>query len=146
MLSAHGGSKKRETLNIEDVLCKALGWYFPLVAKFGVSSLEELLFRKYPFVCPYCREAPHQENICKRVRGTERTVDHLALSAKYGENLSRKPVTLDAWQAMFGAIYPRSLSENARSTLGLFEELGELAEAIRVFERYPKYFAGEAAD
>jgi hypothetical protein len=30
--------------------------------------------------------------------------------------------------------------------LGLFEELGELAEAIRVFDRYPKYFAGEAAD
>jgi hypothetical protein len=26
------------------------------------------------------------------------------------------------------------------------EELGELAEAVRVFDRYPKYFAGEAAD
>lgn len=33
-----------------------------------------------------------------------------------------------------------------RSTLGLFEEIGEFAEAIRVFDRHPKYFAGEAAD
>jgi len=46
---------------------------------------------------------------------------------------------------MFGEIYPKNVGE-ARSTLGLFEELGELAEAIRVFERYPKYLAGEAAD
>lgn len=28
----------------------------------------------------------------------------------------------------------------------MLEELGELAEAVRVFDRYPKYFAGEAAD
>ena len=30
--------------------------------------------------------------------------------------------------------------------MGLLEELGELAEAIRVFEMHPKYFLGEAAD
>ncbi len=28
----------------------------------------------------------------------------------------------------------------------MFEEVGELCEAVRVFDRYPKYFAGEAAD
>jgi hypothetical protein len=32
------------------------------------------------------------------------------------------------------------------STIGLFEELGEIAEAIRVFEKHPMYFLGEAAD
>src|SRR5215467_16156853 len=44
-------------------------------------------------------------------------------------------------------IYPRNIEEKpSQSTVGLMEELGELSEAIRVFDRYPKYFAGEAAD
>jgi NTP pyrophosphatase (non-canonical NTP hydrolase) len=49
---------------------------------------------------------------------------------------------------MFGEIYPRSLQDirSSHSVLGLFEELGEMAEAIRVFDRHPKYFIGEAAD
>ncbi len=47
---------------------------------------------------------------------------------------------------MFAAIYPRQIDDSTRSVVVLFEELGELAEAVRVFERHPKYFAGEAAD
>jgi len=49
---------------------------------------------------------------------------------------------------MFDAIYERDVNDlnSGRSTLGLFEELGELAEAVRVFEKHPKYFAGEVAD
>jgi NTP pyrophosphatase (non-canonical NTP hydrolase) len=49
---------------------------------------------------------------------------------------------------MFDEIYPREAAAlgTGRSTVGLLEELGELAEAIRVFEKHPKYFAGEAAD
>ncbi len=43
-------------------------------------------------------------------------------------------------------IYPRSLNATSFSLIALFEELGELAEAIRVFDRYPYYFYGEAAD
>jgi NTP pyrophosphatase (non-canonical NTP hydrolase) len=46
---------------------------------------------------------------------------------------------------MFQKIYPRG-PEDRRSVIGLFEEIGELAEAIRVFEPHPEYFAGEAAD
>jgi len=55
---------------------------------------------------------------------------------------------LNEWQQMFDRIYPRDVAHlgTGRSTLGLLEELGELAEAVRVFDRHPKYFAGEAAD
>lgn len=31
-----------------------------------------------------------------------------------------------------------------RSVLGLLEKLGELVEAVRVFDRYPKYFAAQS--
>lgn len=148
MLTIHNRSKKKEGIKIEDALCKALAWYFPLLARFKVSSAEDLIFRKFPYACPYCRLKPHKDSPCKTIRGTEKTVNHTALKKVYGENKALLPSTLDEWQEMFQEIYPRNAGDwtLARSTQGLFEELGELGEAVRVFDRYPNYFAGEAAD
>lgn len=146
MLSILDRKKKREGIDLIDALCKALGWYFPLMAKLRVRSVEEIIYRKYPFACPYCRLCPHQDLMCKTTKGASSTVDHKALRKRYEANRSRRPSTLDEWQGMFQQIYPRAPDDKARSTLGLFEELGELAEAVRVYDRYPKYFVGEAAD
>lgn len=146
MLTVHDRKKKRESTGVESALCKALGWFFPLMAKFRIKSVEELIFRKYPNVCPYCRKCPHEDQICKAVKGTASTVDHAALKQAYAARVDRKPTSLTDWQRMFADIYPRRAEDAFRSTIGLFEELGELAEAVRVFERFPKYFAGEAAD
>jgi NTP pyrophosphatase (non-canonical NTP hydrolase) len=148
MLTVHARSKKREGVTFLDSFSKALGWYFPLLAKFRISSLEEIVFRKYPYVCPYCRLSRHDDNVCKTTRGTARAVDHAALRAAYQANSAHRPSGISQWQKMFQAIYPRGVDDarSGRSVLGLFEELGELAEAVRVFDRHPKYFAGEAAD
>jgi nucleoside phosphorylase/NTP pyrophosphatase (non-canonical NTP hydrolase) len=148
MLTVHDRKKKREGIGVEDALCKALGWFFPLMAKFGVRSVEEMIFRKYPYVCPYCRACPHIDAMCKTTKGVTATLDHAAVDEKRIQNRSRRPHQLTDWQHMFQEIYPRDSTTlgYGRSTLGLFEELGELAEAVRVFEKYPKYFAGEAAD
>jgi len=146
MLTIHDRKKKREAFTAIDALCKALGWYFPLLAKHGVRSAEELIFRKFPYVCSYCRQAPHNDPECKLVRGTARTVDHGALRQCYETNKNKRPQSLNQWQRMFQDIYPRSAEDRGRSTIALFEEIGELAEAVRVFDRHPKYFVGEAAD
>lgn len=147
MLAIHDRKKKREEFEVDDALCKALGWFFPLLAKFRVRSVEELIFRKYPYACPYCRECPHTK-ACKETQGTRRTVNHDALRAKHAANLDRRPRGLNEWQEMFDKIYEREPADlgTARSTLGLLEEVGELAEAVRVFDKHPKYFAGEVAD
>jgi hypothetical protein len=60
MLTIADRKKKRENVDITDALCKTLGWYFPLLAKLGIRSVEALVFRKFPGVCPYCRKAPHE--------------------------------------------------------------------------------------
>ncbi len=146
LLTIHTRKKKRENVTFEDALCKALGWYFPLLAKFRVASVEELVFRKFPNACPYCRECPHVDAKCKAVKGTSRTVDHDALERKYVQNSDHRPYGLRDWQDMFNRIYPRTPDDTSKSVVGLFEELGELAEAVRVFDRFPKFFAGEAAD
>ncbi|MEY9881780.1 hypothetical protein [Bradyrhizobium sp. USDA 329] len=117
MLTIHDRKKRREGFDVTDALCKALGWYFPLLAKFGVRSVEELVFRKFPKVCPYCRSAPHMEGACKLVRGTGSTVNHAEVVRLYRENWSSRPATLNGWQAMFQNIYPRSLEEHGRSTI-----------------------------
>ncbi len=146
MLTIHGKNKNREEVNMEAALCKALGWFFPLMAKLKVKSLQELLFRKYPNVCPYCRLPQHQEGKCKQVLGTAKTVNHSELRDIYEENKSEMPVTLNEWQKMFNNIYPRDIKDKQWSLLSLLEELGEFAEALRVFDLHPKYVAGEAAD
>jgi NTP pyrophosphatase (non-canonical NTP hydrolase) len=147
MLTLMDRKKFRNRLDIEGALCKALGWYFPLLAKMGVESVEQLLFAKYPLVCPYCRSSPHLEGDCKLVNGTYAVLSHAQVSELTERNWALRPTGLNGWQSMFGAIYPRAL--NARSTfslIALMEEIGELAEAVRVFDRHPHYFYGEAAD
>ena len=104
------------------------------------------MFRKFPGVCPYCRKAPHEDMICKQVRGTTTTVNHAEVVTHFKRSWPSRPRGLDDWQRMFNSIYPRQVGEAGRSTLGLMEELGELAEAIRVFDAHPQYFLGEAAD
>lgn len=146
MLTVHDRKKKREKFNMTDALCKALGWYFPLLAKLQVRSVEALVFRKFPNVCPYCRHKPHREVECKQVKGTEKTLNHKDVVAAFHANWPQRPKTLREWQKMFADIYPRNINDTGRSSLGLMEELGEFAEALRVSEVHPQYFFGEAAD
>lgn len=146
MLTIHDRAKRSEGLDVTDVLCKTLAWYFQLLAKFKVRSVEQLIFRKYPGVCPYCRKAPHEEAMCKLVKGTAFAVNHQEVEKIFSKNWERRPITLDDWQQMFQKIYPRQLSDRGRSSVGMLEELGELAEAVRVAEAHPKYLLGEAAD
>jgi hypothetical protein len=84
--------------------------------------------------------------ICKQVRGTTTTVNHDEVVAEFERSWPTRPRGLDDWQKMFNRIYPRNVGDAGRSSLGLMEELGELAEAIRVFDAHPQYFLGEAAD
>lgn len=147
MLTLLARKKRRERVDVAGALCKALGWYFPLLAKMGVDSVEQLLFAKYPKVCPYCRKSPHAEVECKLIKGTDSVLAHDKVRELTVANWNNRPSGLNEWQAMFQNIYPRRLGDNFTfSTIALLEEIGELAEAIRVFDRHPHYFYGEAAD
>lgn len=147
MLTQQDRKKKKVPVDIPSAICKALGWYFPLLAKMGLESAEQLIFSKFPAVCPYCRQKPHNDSQCKLVKGSEDTLSHEEVKKLTVENIELMPSSLDGWRQMFSEIYPRSLNApTGFSTVALFEELGELAESIRVFDRYPHYFYGEAAD
>lgn len=148
MLASLCQNKRRSHVSMVDALCKSLAWFFPLIDAFNVKSLERIIFRKFPGICPYCRASPHNAVDCKATTGiTEGMLDHQRVTEIYREKLANLPAGLNQWQEMFQSIYPRGNVTNiSHSALGLAEELGELAEAIRVFDRHPRYFVGEVAD
>src|SRR5205814_1965860 len=63
------------------------------------------------------------------------------------QSLAKRPKSLAAWQQMFAEIYHPAQTEDFHLVFGRFiEELGELAEAIRVGPVVPGYYLSEAAD
>jgi hypothetical protein len=52
MLTLLDRKKKRDHVDVPGALCKALGWYFPLLAKMGVESVERLVFTSFQRYVP----------------------------------------------------------------------------------------------
>jgi hypothetical protein len=133
-------------LQVERYLPKALSWWFALCGRVGVASVETLLWTKFPWVCPYCRLCPHDHDRCSEMKATSE-LDWVALETLGGQNAPRRPRSITDWQRMFRAIYPQSSVGRREITFArMTEELGELAEAVRVFTVEPSYFISEAAD
>lgn len=133
-------------LRPEEFMPKALAWWFALCGKLGVSSVGSLLWLKFPGVCPYCqKEMDHDTSACqkkKRDLPGPRWPELRRLGT-----LRKRPGSLGEWQRMFRQIYKPHHKPDFQSTFArLTEELGELAESLRVFPAAPGYFLSEAAD
>lgn len=141
-------SKKSDygpTLHI--YMAKAIAWWFALCGKVGVKSVSSMLWGKFPFACPYCHKVPHDNDECKVRKAASRGPDWESLQRIGATKIARKPKTIADWQQMFAQIYPSSTTEDYAKTFAkLAEEVGELAEAVRVFPTAPGYFLSEAAD
>ena len=133
-------------LQVERYLPKALSWWFALCGRVGVSSVATLLWTKFPWVCPYCRVCPHEHDRCSEMKASG-GLDWVELETIGVRNHPRQPRTITEWQRMFRTIYPpSSIGRREISFARMTEELGELAEAVRVFTIEPSYFISEAAD
>jgi len=104
-----------------------------------------LILDKFPSVCPYCQEDRHDPDIC-----SEKKAAHpgplWSVLTEIGKSRT-PPERLGDWQLMFSRMYPAQQTEEYGPSFGrLAEELGELAEAVRVFQAAPGYFLSEAAD
>ncbi|WP_415404137.1 hypothetical protein [Tateyamaria sp. SN3-11] len=137
---------RRDADNSFDALIKCFSWFLPLLAKARVSSAERVIFRKFPGVCYYCAESPHQGDRCKENSGLKPEDRVSLLQGIYSDGWDSRPRTMNGWQAMFQTIYPKGLGTIEYSCVKLTEELGEMAEAIRVFDHSPSYLLSEAAD
>ena len=120
---------------------KSLAWWLALCGKMKIRSVEDMVWAKYPGVCPYCLQSPHVSD-CKNDGATP---DWCRL-AEIGSTRTR-PTSLNGWQSMFREIYPET-SHSSEDYLynRLHGEIGELAEAVRTFDYAPGLFLNEAPD
>jgi NTP pyrophosphatase (non-canonical NTP hydrolase) len=144
-LSLLASEKKKPGIEPESYVVKSIAWWLALCGKMGVKSVEDLLWDKFPGVCAYCHKSPHQDDIC-----TEHKYAHPGPQwdtlAELGKRNAR-PKSVGDWQLMFSAIYPAHQTDLYATSFGrLTVEMGELAEAVRVFPSHPGYFLSEAAD
>jgi pyrimidine deaminase RibD-like protein/NTP pyrophosphatase (non-canonical NTP hydrolase) len=144
-LSQLASGKTKPGAAPEQFLPKSLAWWLALCGKLGVVSPERLLWLKFPGICPYCQRPDHEPSICSKMKQKNPAPSWVVLS-----EIGRKgkcPDCLGNWQRMFGSIYRPGHKAEFESTFArLTEELGELAEAVRVFPAAPGYFLSEAAD
>lgn len=137
----------QEDLIIEEFLPKAVAWWMGLCGRVGVKSISDMLWAKFPNKCPYCKLQPHQKTPCEAIKKKTPTPDWDNIERISKNDLKYKPITLSEWQKMFFSIYKPGEKEDYSFALAkLIEELGELAEAVRVISVRPKYFLNEAAD
>jgi NTP pyrophosphatase (non-canonical NTP hydrolase) len=146
-LSLVASGKKKAGVVPEEFLAKSLGWWMALCGKVGVKSVEALIWTKFPYTCPYCRETPHVPSRCKSVRQQRTSPDWDKLAEMGSHDLAKRPSNLPGWQKMYDVVYPRSdQTTHERNFSRLAEELGELAEGIRVLPIARTYFLSEVAD
>jgi NTP pyrophosphatase (non-canonical NTP hydrolase) len=146
-LSVFQTEKQKPGVDPKEFLAKTLGWWMALCGKIRIRSIEKIIWTKFPYVCPYCRLLPHNPYQCKSARKKSKTIEWKALQQIARDNIEKKPRTLSEWQIMFNDIYPRSDPTAYHYNFGrLAEELGELAEAVRLLPVSHSYFMNEAAD
>jgi pyrimidine deaminase RibD-like protein/NTP pyrophosphatase (non-canonical NTP hydrolase) len=144
-LSLLASDKSKPGIDKEGQVPKALAWWLSLCGKVGVRSVEDMIWDKFPARCPYCQNLKHVQEECadKKAANPGPPWEQLATLGKDAEH----PATLGAWQRMFNDIYPVNQGDQYGPAFArLYEELAELAEAVRVFPSVPGYFLSEAAD
>ena len=138
----HAGEVARAIRKDDDplLICELpqlLCWYCSFCDKLGIS-LEEIIWRYFPYVCPTCyaemcicgpRKEQDQENRPKQK-------DPALLDQIAARNAGRRPFSLDDYVSMFERIYGGH-NEAAHIDgifLHLMEELGEVAKLIHILK------------
>lgn len=147
-LSLLASDRQKPGVDPREHIAKALGWWMALCGKMRIRSVEDLIWSKYPFLCPYCLQIPHNDEVCTNYKTKNSHPDWETLGNLGSERRPKKPRTLGEWSEMFNSIYPVNIqSENYSVIFARFaEELGELSEATRLFQLQPGFFFSEAAD
>lgn len=140
-------TNKQKDIDPLNQMAKVLSWWLVLCGKMGIRSVQDMVYYKFPNVCPYCNEKPHNEDKCLHIKLENAKPNWDKLFELGKSNNSKRPSTLSSWQQMFYNIYPITMNDDYDKVLGRFtEEIGELAEAIRISKVAPSYFLSEASD
>lgn len=127
---------------VKELIPKCLAWYCGLARQLRIADIEEILWSKYPGVCPYCRQ-----KVCNCPEVHEK-LDDIAVLKMAKESASQMPQTVNDWLRMFGNIYAarNTRLQPPQLLAKVLEELGELAEALRIEPYLRRNLLNEMAD
>lgn len=146
-LSLLASEKEKPGVDQNSYIAKAIGWWMALCGKLRIRSVEQMLWSKFPAVCPYCLSRPHDNEKCELAKAMSRGPNWGKVAQAGQDNRSQRPANFAAWYSMFVGIYTPQQQESFPGVFGrITEELGELAEAVRLFDLAPGYFFSEASD
>lgn len=151
-------ARQEDLQETERWIAKVFAWYCALLKELRVVDLEQLVWSKYPWLCPFCRGNP-----CECEPGeVDREIDIAALQSRARERQRWCPSSLREWQGMFDDIYAQGDQAVfacdgegdedgpgrilAFSFARLVEETTEVSEAIRVEPFSPEVLRNELAD
>ncbi len=125
------GIRKGDAAKLDLNLMIAFSWLMTLANRFQID-LTNVVWQRFPSRCSYCRTQPCS---CR-----ERKVKRRLPSPP---PRGRPPATLAGFQQMFANIYPPVNRTLPDAGIHLAEEIGEVSEAIHVFqgEHTPRRFA-----
>jgi pyrimidine deaminase RibD-like protein/NTP pyrophosphatase (non-canonical NTP hydrolase) len=138
---------KRLGVDFESYIAKSLAWWFSLCGAMGIRSVEEMLWLKFPYVCPYCEQPRCSGPKCQKIKAERKNPRWDQLASIGATNRANMPQTMEGWRKMFSSIYPIATTESMEVVFARFsEEIGELAESVRVFKILRTSFLSEASD
>lgn len=144
-LSTLASDKSKPNIDPKIFIAKCLGWWFSLCGVVGLRSVEDMVWWKYPRACSYCRLTAHDNRECRKQKEADRNPKWELLADLAAQRV--RPKTVNDWAQMFYDIYPVTQGETFEVVFArLAEELGELAECVRVMDIVPTTFLSEAAD
>ena len=120
-------NRKRDS-EIEELLPSMFKWFCLLYSKNEKKTINvsDLLWNKFPDLCPYCKKETCQCGIGKE------QLDVIGIKKIADDSRKHKPQTLTEWQELFQRIYPRGADSSFHiNVMHLAEELAELSEAYR---------------
>lgn len=115
------GVRKNNAEKIKVNLLITLSWLMAIANRLHID-IEDEVWRRFPMRCSYCGKLPC---VCKKMRTVSR--------ARFQKNNTLRPHELEAFQKMFGDIYPTENRTIADASIHLAEEVGEVSEAIHNF-------------
>jgi len=130
---SHSMLRGRRIADTSKYIAKMFAWYCAIITA-KQASIEDVIWSKYPGVCPRCLEQPCS---CGDDPSDIQWAELRNLSMR---NTHERPTSLRNWQAMFSRIYPLTTIDSMpecerelavyRVYTRLVEEMGELTETI----------------
>lgn len=115
------GIRKNDQSKVKLNLLIALSWFMSTLNRLHIE-LDDGVWKRFPYLCSYCASCPCS---CKESGIKERR--------EVPVDDSKKPVTLEDFQTMFGKIYPAENRTIEHAGVHLAEELGEFSETILAY-------------